>query len=63
MERLTRNRNGSCVLCGGRATYFAKHDLFGCVKCDVWLEEACSCSPHDNCPFEKPPERPSDVKT
>lgn len=59
-----RASSGSpCPLCGGRATYFGKHDLFACLTCDTWLEQACSCGPDDSCPFEKPPERPSDVKS
>lgn len=60
---VARKRNDPCVVCRSRPKYFERYDLFGCLTCNVWLEMACTCGPDDNCPFEKPPERPSDVKT
>lgn len=56
--RLRRKR--LCPECQGKPTYFAKHDMFGCVPCDRWTESVCTCDEAE-CPFLKPPAKPSEV--
>jgi hypothetical protein len=51
----------SCADCSAVARYYERYDTFACTACDQWLDP-CD-EPEGECPFPKPPPRPSEVKS
>lgn len=43
-----------CRACKTRATYFSEHDMFACMKCDMWLESFPKDYPNEDSWFSDP---------
>lgn len=49
-----------CPQCGAETFRVAKYDTFGCKSCLIWTEERHTEDSCSGCPYDYPPERPSE---